>query len=335
MDIKTVSNEKTVFVIGAPRSGTTWLGKLFDSNPTVLYRHEPDTVLRDRELQGVFTADQYAAHREHAAAYIDTLIGARVLKASGTFPVFRKSYRSPLQHTLRLGMIAALRATEKLSGDAQSVRRLQIPDMVDPALASDIRVVIKSNISRGRIGLFAVARPGARFLFLIRDPFGQVASMLRGIQLGKFERNVRAAECLDTPQAQQYGLTPSLFEKLPAVEQHAWHWALLNEKALDDLKSVPDTMVLRYRDLVASPEVTVREAFAFAGISWQEQTARFLRESTTAAVSDRYYQIYKNSTDSLNKWRKQLSIDEQRRIVQTLTGTATWQLYPELHDLIK
>src|SRR5690349_19178518 len=30
------------FILGAPRSGTTWLGKIFDSHPSVLYRHEPD-----------------------------------------------------------------------------------------------------------------------------------------------------------------------------------------------------------------------------------------------------------------------------------------------------
>jgi hypothetical protein len=33
-------------ILGAPRSGTTWLGKIFDSHPRVLYRHEPDSVYR-------------------------------------------------------------------------------------------------------------------------------------------------------------------------------------------------------------------------------------------------------------------------------------------------
>ena len=33
----------TVLIFGMPRSGTTWLGKLFDSHPSTLYRHEPDS----------------------------------------------------------------------------------------------------------------------------------------------------------------------------------------------------------------------------------------------------------------------------------------------------
>ena len=35
-----------ILLFGMPRSGTTWLGKIFDSHPLVLYRHEPDTWQR-------------------------------------------------------------------------------------------------------------------------------------------------------------------------------------------------------------------------------------------------------------------------------------------------
>src|ERR1700712_3636289 len=34
-----------ILVMGAPRSGTTWLAKIIDSHPDVLYRHEPDAML--------------------------------------------------------------------------------------------------------------------------------------------------------------------------------------------------------------------------------------------------------------------------------------------------
>jgi hypothetical protein len=32
-------------IVGAPRSGTTRLAKIFDSRPDVLYLHEPDSLL--------------------------------------------------------------------------------------------------------------------------------------------------------------------------------------------------------------------------------------------------------------------------------------------------
>ena len=33
-------------LIGLPRSGTTWIAKIFDSHPDVLYYHEPDYIDR-------------------------------------------------------------------------------------------------------------------------------------------------------------------------------------------------------------------------------------------------------------------------------------------------
>ena len=39
-----------VFIVGTARSGTTFLAKLLDSHPDVLYRHEPDSVLVNTEI---------------------------------------------------------------------------------------------------------------------------------------------------------------------------------------------------------------------------------------------------------------------------------------------
>lgn len=41
---------RKLVVLGSPRSGTTWLGKIFDSHPDVLYLHEPDTIRRNWDI---------------------------------------------------------------------------------------------------------------------------------------------------------------------------------------------------------------------------------------------------------------------------------------------
>ena len=44
----------SIVILGAPRSGTTWLAKIFDSHPQVTYLHEPDTVIRHASLPRVY-----------------------------------------------------------------------------------------------------------------------------------------------------------------------------------------------------------------------------------------------------------------------------------------
>ena len=42
MSARSEISTRCVLVAGAGRSGTTWLGKLLDASPNVLYKHEPD-----------------------------------------------------------------------------------------------------------------------------------------------------------------------------------------------------------------------------------------------------------------------------------------------------
>ena len=37
-------SQSAILILGSPRSGTTWLAKIFDSHPDILYRHEPDEL---------------------------------------------------------------------------------------------------------------------------------------------------------------------------------------------------------------------------------------------------------------------------------------------------
>lgn len=204
-----VQDDKLILVLGAPRSGTTWLAKIFDSHPQVVYRHEPDTV--DRDLQGIFRSDQLDQHRKAAHDYLHRLLEVNTLKSSGSLPIFRKHHHNPLQHQLRAGMIYTLRALEKLGRPGQMATWIRVPDMINSESWDDLKVVVKSVSSLGRVRLFAEALPSARIVFIVRDPCGQIASMMRGVTLGKFgEPPVR--EILGTEQARQYGLTEKRLE---------------------------------------------------------------------------------------------------------------------------
>ena len=62
-----------VFVIGGARSGTTFLAKLLDSHPDVLYRHEPDSVLVNTDIPFVPRHDEVQRFVEPAGRYLEEL----------------------------------------------------------------------------------------------------------------------------------------------------------------------------------------------------------------------------------------------------------------------
>ena len=189
-----IPNSHVILLLGAPRSGTSWLAKIFDSHPDVLYRHEPDTVLRTEAFPWMCTEADVRQFSEEAEAYLRRLMDVTTLKSAGSLPFFNKSYRGMLSERLRSSLIYGLRAADMVGGARKVIRGLPIPDSFGPLNHSNLRVVIKSVSSRGRARLFAEALPDAKVIFILRDPFGQVASMLRGVTLGKFEDEVPMGE---------------------------------------------------------------------------------------------------------------------------------------------
>jgi len=254
----------------------------------------------------------------------------RTLKTSGQLPLFRKSYQSRTASLARAGLVVGLRAAEKLFGLGESLRDVAIPDSIGAGKDAPIHIVLKSVSALGRARLFAEAMPGIRIVHLIRSPFGQVASVLRGIRENRFDDPAKVPELLQTRLATAYGLTETYLRAMPMAQQLAWRWTVLNQLALEDLADIPNVQVVRYVDMVLNPLEETTRVFAACGLDFHEQTARFLRHSTSFSGPDLYYQVYKNGTHPLFKWRQELAKDDVSRILGVVKSTAMGKFYPEL-----
>jgi len=308
-----VGGENVRFIFGMPRSGTSWLAKIFDSHPDVLYRHEPDIVLRDAGFPTFCRFEEIESFRDHASAYLDQLVNVRTLKAAGSLPLFPKRYQNPLAQYLRLVMVYRLRLAETFLPSDRWSRYIQNPGLVKRQYQLTPTVVIKSVSACGRARLYTEALPASRTIFIIRHPCGQVASMMRGIALGKLTGNPGVP--LSADHVSRFGLTARKFDAMPLAEKLAWSWAIMNQKVLDDLSGNPRVRIVRYRDLCAEPAKIARDLLVFSGLSWEPQTADFIERSTHYSGPDRYYKVMKNSVAALNRWRTELSLDDQRRIL--------------------
>ena len=108
-DVNRTDGTGIILIAGLPRSGTTWIGKIFDSHRKTLYRHEPDSVLRDAAIPLVAPSEEIPRLEVATRHYVEKLITIRTPKVSGKTPVFNKEYYTPLQYYLRSFQVTPIR----------------------------------------------------------------------------------------------------------------------------------------------------------------------------------------------------------------------------------
>lgn len=323
-----MNKQPLILLFGMPRSGTTWIGKIFDSHPDTLYRHEPDSwgLLNSIPLMApVERAHDYA---RHLLEFCARLPGMKQTKVAASTPIFPKSYYSPLRFQLfRLNVFAA-KVVAKVFGE-QPVYSLIRADQMEKT-----HLVWKSIESLGRLGVIVRTMQPSFGIHIVRHPCGYVASVLRGESQQRFTSDVSSSEdmkmleiCLDTATARQYGLTMEGMRSLHPIERLAWRWVLFNTKAMQDIEGEPNCMTLRYEDLCRDPAGVAKKMFEFTQLSWNEQTERFVNESTSKDVG-RYYSVVKDPLKASSKWREELSAEDIDRIYSIVSKTQLGALYP-------
>ncbi len=301
-----------ILLLGSARSGTTWLAKIFDSHPDVLYRHEPDFALPTTALPPFVTADDFDTYIKPARAYLKQLCDVRAPQVIAKRPLFPKRYRTSAQHALwygHLGLSSALRRVPVLGPRLST----SVPAYLNPQ--AKVRPVIKSVMSMGRAGLYARALTEGHVVVIVRHICGYVESVLRGVRLGKMPGALHLNMLARMPQAQRRHLHAERLRDMDLLEQYAWRWVLQNEIALELTQGLHHTMVLKHDDLCENPMASAQKLFAFCGLDWDDQTAAFIAASSGQAEHEQYFSVYRSSTDEANKWRTSLTQTEQERIL--------------------
>lgn len=321
-----------ILIFGMPRSGTTWVGKLFDSHPDTLYRHEPDSVQR---LNMPLYPEVQAApdYRHELKQFVAALPRKRSAKVVGKQPLFPKSYQNA----------AALGAYRLNVGLAKAASRVKsnFPCLYRPAAADGkrARVVWKSIESPGRLGVCMQVLSKARAIYLMRHPCGYVASVLRGEAAKRFSDTKPSADdlwmletLLATSNRQHRGLTLDDIKNLTPEERLAWRWVLLQEKVLEDVADCERVLTLRYEDVCADPLAMTRRAFAFAGLDWSTQTETFVHASTRPKGATRktgYYSVFKRPQAAAERWRSELPPESIERIMRIFRNSRLYRLYSD------
>lgn len=317
-----------ILLFGMPRSGTTWLGKIFDSHPNTLYRHEPDS-------RGTLNAIPLFPFKKDAEKYVsllnqyvEELPAIRDEKVSATLPIFAKSYYNPVQLALHGLLCYCIKATPYILGSVPAQKILNTKNQPDTT------VVWKSIESLGRLGLLAKVFPEARCLLILRHPCGYIASVLHGETTQKFESAVPSDEdwkmyhlLLELPLAEELGISISTITAMTPIERLALRWSLYYEHALTETEGLNNVTVVRYEDFCEQPQVEARKAFRHCQLPWTVDTERFIT-SSTSKQKNAYFSVFKDPKVAATKWEKELSKEDVSRIMAVVAKFKAGSYYP-------
>lgn len=314
-----------LLLFGMPRSGTTWIGKIFDSSPDTLYRHEPDswgTLNAIPLLPDIGNAESY---RPTVESFLRELVAARKTKVAASLPIFRKSGESRLGWRCRSAGLMGVKAL------SNSVGELSVPGWLDRGSGSLIPVW-KSIESTARLGVILTLMPAIRAIHILRHPCGYVASVLRGEERNKFEGG-RDSEDFGVfemlcrlPQATSRGLDLAAFRTMSHAQRLAWRWLLINEKTWEECRDMKGYLPISYDRVCADPVVQSRMLFDFAGLAWSWQTSEFLSAST-GHENEAYYSVFKNPLKSANKWHEELANTDIEDVLSIVRDSALGKLF--------
>ncbi len=312
-----------------PRSGSTWLGKILDSHPDTLYRHEPDGFGHVNDLPLLVPPEQAGSYASRIEEFVRSLPHINHSKVSGKLPTFPKSYYSSHQLLFKRTNSLVSKLLGRVAGEFPLFR------VKDYQAVRDLRVVWKSIESLGRLGALASLMPEATAIHLIRHPCGYVQSVLRGEEQGRFVGSVKASEdfpvfemLLGSSLAREQGVTLSDLKACSPLERLAWRWTLFNEQALEDTSGLPNCQQVLYEELCTNPESVIRKLFERLHLDWNPQVVRFIRRST-AVNREGFYSVYKNPRLSAEKWRTALSPSDVKRVTAIASLSRAGRMYAE------
>jgi len=301
-----------ILIVGAPRSGTTWLAKIFDSHPDTIYRHEPDEIVPARD--SIQTSMAVWA-RQHDA------------RTAGKRPFFAKSWQSP----------PARWAHAALAYAAAAAPRIGLPAFFIPDLGAieQARLVVKSVRLSAKIGAFAEACPDGRAIFILRHPCGQVASVMRGNRDGRFDL---AESGTDMPfdevgaidYAARFGVDEPAFQRLPDAAKYAWSWRAYNEPAIAAMAGRANARVVIYEELCARPTEEIGRLLTFVGLDSAPQLKTFLGRSAHHDGESGYYAVVRNSIAAAERWKTTMPAADRAAVRAVVRGSELCRYWADL-----
>jgi len=279
--------DRPVFIIAAPRSGSNLLFEV------------------TTRMAGIWSIGA------ESHAIFDGVLGHHASN-----PAFRSIRADATDATpARIQRLKRLFARQLRSADGDLL--LDLPESRRP---TSVRLVDKLPKNSFRVPFLDACFPDARFVFLHREPRGNISSIMEAWREG--ERTGRFVTYRELPDSSFRNwclvLPPGwrAMTEAPLAERAAFQWGTANTTALDDLGALPAERwhALSYQDLVVNPVGTLNALCDFIGVPFemdrlQLADGKLKHSKTTVTPPDP------------NKWQK--NAEDLERVMQSLEPIAS------------
>ncbi|XP_031568202.1 carbohydrate sulfotransferase 1-like [Actinia tenebrosa] len=294
------SKQRSIFrynivLMAYKRSGSSFVGQLFNHHPDILYLYEPIFFLKELE-------------RNHGNAY--RILSRRLLNTIFTCnfeenPYFvsqlsDSAFRLSSRVLSKPPMCPSTTNMEHVQEECQRIHTSTLIDICQSYRHVVIKTIRVKNLDELKeLRRFNIEAPWniMKVIHLVRDPRAIINSRAH-IDLSRhntkwtkadYQTNARAL-CTQVLNNLKKGVSEEAFETM-------YH-------------------VIRYEDIATQTERATRELYEFANLPWSEKAGQWLRQNTLKTHEFHPFSTTKNATMSLNLWRTQLDVETIRTIEQ-------------------
>jgi hypothetical protein len=313
----TTGSRRLIFLLGTPRSGTTWLAAILNSYADVVYSHEPLTQLHSPAIDSLIA--RLKTEGRLSSADRDLLLNewCQAHHQCRRPPFFRKRFQlAPAW--LQMACWTAVRLTGRGSA---LFRHLFSPALDD--LSYDLLV---KEIAWSKHVEAIVHSLQPWLVIIVRHPCGVVASLLQGQRLGLMPADDRANWLSHYESiSRELGYPPEAVGRMTPCEFLALQWLCENTAYREIAGRYHRSLSIVYERLCRSPRGVCESIFEFLGWEMNRQTERFLDKSTRAQNTGwlawlqgkhPYFGVIKNPLRSAESWKAKLSEEEKSQILK-------------------
>ncbi|XP_063678517.1 carbohydrate sulfotransferase 1-like [Bolinopsis microptera] len=321
-NLKLNPNKKLIIIVAAFRSGSTFLGNLFDNNPTMQYLFEPfhNAHIRNlRDRNGLF-----GARPDHTESDLRMLYLQQMLHNCTIYPTpFHHQYAwcgSKEENLLRFNSTEC--GGRKIPGSQQEICRYRDTTVIKVIRLADLSDILK---------IAQIRSANVKIIQLLRHPVALMMSRRTGGEffMWDIKTNVEL-------------VAGDINQRRIKIAWEAFNYCNDHLKAMELVESDPwlkdRYLRVTHHGMSLKPLETAEKVYSFVGATLTDHIKEYIRNITEAksegfkSAPKLALNVYMNSTDLATKWMKLVSATVKYWDVFSIEAQCKRMFKPLIHE---